>query len=112
MRIVVKVGTSTLEKDKLDLLNDCILNVNIPNTKIKGSKITKLGQRNYDNAMVEKINPFGQKYYWIGGKLMELDQDEDSDIACVKDGYISITPINIEMTNLRKFELLKDIKMI
>ena len=43
---------------------------------------------------------------------MELDQDEDSDIACVKDGYISITPINIEMTNLRKFELLKDIKMI
>jgi len=62
--------------------------------------------------MVEKINPFGQKYYWIGGKLMELDQDEDSDIACVKDGYISITPINIEMTNLRKFELLKDIKMI
>ena len=99
-------------KDKLDLLNDCILNVNIPNTKIKGSKITKLGQRNYDNAMVEKINPFGQKYYWIGGKLMELDQDEDSDIACVKDGYISITPINIEMTNLRKFELLKDIKKI
>ena len=99
-------------KDKLDLLNDCILNVNIPNTKIKGSKITKLGQRNYDNAMVEKINPFGQKYYWIGGKLMELDQDEDSDIACVKDGYISIIPINIEMTNLRKFELLKDIKMI
>ena len=99
-------------KDKLDLLNDCILNVNIPNTKIKGSKITKLGQRNYDNAMVEKINPFGQKYYWIGGKLMELDQDEDSDIACVKDGYISITPINIEMTNLRKFESLKDIKMI
>ena len=99
-------------KDKLDLLNDCILNVNIPNTKIKGSKITKLGQRNYDNAMVEKINPFGQKYYWIGGKLMELDQDEDSDIACVKDGYISITPINIEMTNLRKFELLKDMKMI
>ena len=99
-------------KDKLDLLNDCILNVNIPNTKIKGSKITKLGQRNYDNAMVEKINPFGQKYYWIGGKLMELDQDEDSDIACEKDGYISITPINIEMTNLRKFELLKDIKMI
>ena len=99
-------------KDKLDLLNDCILNVNIPNTKIKGSKITKLGQRNYDNAMVEKINPFGQKYYWIGGKLMELDQDEDSDIACVKDGYISITPINIEMTNLIKFELLKDIKMI
>ena len=99
-------------KDKLDLLNDCILNVNIPNTKIKGSKITKLGQRNYDNAMVEKINPFGQKYYWIGGKLMELDQDKDSDIACVKDGYISITPINIEMTNLRKFESLKDIKMI
>ena len=99
-------------KDKLELLNDCILNVNIPNTKIKGYKITKLGERKYDNVMEERISPFGQKYFWIGGKLRELDQDEDSYINCVNNGYISITPFNIEMTNLRKFKILKDLEII
>lgn len=99
-------------KDKLNLLNDCILNVNIPNTKIKGSKITKLGERKYDNVMEERISPFGQRYFWIGGNIRELDQDEDSDITCINDGYISITPVNIEMTNLKKFEILKDIEIL
>ncbi len=99
-------------KDKLDLLNDCILNVNIPNTEVKGSKITKLGERKYDNVMEERVSPFGQKYYWIGGTIKELDQDKDSDIVCVNEGYISITPVNIEMTNLEKFNILKNIDII
>lgn len=99
-------------KDKLHLLNDCILNVNIPNTEIKGFKITKLGERKYDNVMEERVSPFGQKYFWIGGTIRNIDQDEDSDITCVDEGYISITPVNIEMTNLNKFEKLKEIKMI
>ena len=44
--------------------------------------------------------------------MKELEQDEDSDIACVNEGYISITPVNIEMTNLNKINILKNIKMI
>ncbi len=99
-------------KDKLDLLNDCILNVNIPNMTVKGCKITKLGERKYDNVLEERISPFGQRYFWIGGDIRELEQDEDSDITCVNDGYISITPVNIEMTNLEKFERLKDVKIL
>ena len=99
-------------KEKLDLLNDCILNVNIPNTKVKGSKITKLGERKYDNVIEERISPFGQRYFWIGGNVKELNQDEESDITCVNNGYISITPVNIEMTNMNKFEILKDIKIL
>lgn len=99
-------------KDKLDLLNDCILNVNIPNTKVRGSKITKLGERKYDNVMEERISPFGQKYYWIGGSIKELEQEKESDIVCVNEGYISITPVNIEMTNLDKFNLLKNIEIM
>ena len=99
-------------KDKFDLLNDCILNVNIPATEIKGYKITKLGKRCYDQVMEERISPFGQKYLWVKGTMKELEQDEDSDIACVNEGYISITPVNIEMTNLNKINILKNIKMI
>lgn len=96
-------------KDKLDLLNDCILNVNIPNTEIKGTKITKLGERKYDNAMEERVSPFGSRYFWIGGTIKDLEQDEDSDITCINNGYISITPVSIEMTNLTKFKRLKDL---
>lgn len=96
-------------KDKLDLLNDCILNVNIPNTEIKGTKITKLGDRKYDNAMEERLSPFGKKYFWIGGNIKDLKQDEDSDITCINNGYISITPVSIEMTNVAKFKTLKDL---
>lgn len=99
-------------KDKLDLLKDCILNVNIPNTKVKGWKVTKLGERKYENVMEERISPFGQRYFWIGGNIKDIDQDEDSDITCVNNGYISITPVNIEMTNLSKFEILKNIKIL
>ena len=82
------------------------------NSKIKGYKITKLGERKYDNVMEERISPFGQRYFWIGGNIKDLEQDEDSDITCIKEGYISITPVNIEMTNLDKFKILKDLKMI
>ena len=96
-------------KDKLDLLNDCILNVNIPNTEIKGTKITKLGERKYDNAMEERVSPFGNRYFWIGGTIKVLEQGEDSDITCINNGYISITPVSIEMTNLAKFKTLKDL---
>ena len=44
--------------------------------------------------------------------MKELEQYEDSDIACVNEGYISITPVNIEMTNLNKINILQNIKMI
>lgn len=99
-------------KDKLYLLNDCILNVNIPNTDVKGWKVTKLGERKYDNVMEERISPFGQRYFWIGGNIKHMEQDEDSDITCINNGYISITPINIDMTNLKKIQALKDMKIL
>ena len=99
-------------KEKLHLLNDCILNVNIPSTEVKGYKVTKLGERKYDNVMEERVSPFGQRYFWIGGEIRELEQDKDSDITCVNEGYISITPVNIEMTNLDKFEVLSNMEMI
>ena len=62
--------------------------------------------------MEERVSPFGQKYYWIGGNIKELEQDKDSDIICVNEGYISITPVNIEMTNLDKFNILKNMEIM
>ena len=96
-------------KDKLDLLNDCILNVNIPNTKIKGSKITKLGRRVYNNVMDDRQSIRGQRYVWMGGDLEDIKQDKDSDIFAVENGYISITPVHINMTETNRIEELKEL---
>ena len=92
-------------KDKLNILNDCILNVNIPNGEVKGTKITRLGERKYENVLEERVSPHGKRYFWIGGKVKELEQENDSDIIAIEEGYITITPVNIDMTNNKKIEI-------
>ncbi|RDY23926.1 5'/3'-nucleotidase SurE [Romboutsia maritimum] len=99
-------------KDKLHLLDDCVLNVNIPNKEVKGYKITKLGTREYENDVIERVNPHGKKYLWIGGRMKETKQEEDSDVKAVNDGYISITPVNIDMTCRKKIDILKNEKLL
>ncbi|HSQ89795.1 5'/3'-nucleotidase SurE [Romboutsia sp.] len=98
-------------KDKLEILDDCVLNVNIPSEDIKGFKITKLGERKYENVMEERFSPYGKRYFWMGGKVKELEQEQDSDIVAVEKGYISVTPVNIDMTNLGKINVLKEINI-
>lgn len=96
-------------KEKLDILNDSILNINIPKGEVKGKKITVLGDRKYENVLEERFSPYGNRYFWVGGKVKSVEQEENNDIDCVEDGYISITPVNIDMTNRKKIKDLKDI---
>ena len=95
-------------KDKLDLLEDCILNVNIPYGEVKGTKITVLGERIYENSLEERISPRGKRYFWISGEVKTVEQHPDSDITAIEEGYITITPVNIDMTNNKKIDILKD----
>ncbi|WP_270941076.1 5'/3'-nucleotidase SurE [Romboutsia lituseburensis] len=106
---VVKIVENV--KDKLDMLDDCILNVNIPNKEIKGTKITVLGERKYENVMEERYSPYGKRYFWIGGKIKNIEQVENNDIDCVEEGYISITPVNIDMTNKNKVNYIKNLNI-
>lgn len=106
---VVKIVDSV--KDKLNILEDCILNVNIPNKEIKGTKVTVLGERKYENVMEERYSPYGKRYFWIGGKIKNIEQVENNDIDCVEEGYISITPVNIDMTNKNKVNYIKDLNI-
>lgn len=94
-------------KDNMDIFNDCILNINIPNKEIQGTRVTVLGDRKYENVMEERVSPHGQKYFWVGGKVKELDQESNSDIIAMEQGFISITPVNIEMTNKNKLSVLE-----
>ena len=97
---------------KTNIFDDCILNINIPNDNIKGYKITKLGTREYENVIDERKSPHGKRYVWIAGKVKKLDQQEDSDIKAIEEGYISITPINIDMTNYNKIDILNNMNLL
>ena len=99
-------------KNDMHIFDDCILNVNIPDKDVKGFKITKLGIRKYENDIEERLSPYGKRYVWIGGKIKEIVQEENSDISATENGYISITPINIEMTNMNKIEILKNMDLL
>ncbi|MBI5810050.1 MAG: 5'/3'-nucleotidase SurE [Deltaproteobacteria bacterium] len=87
---------------------DTLLNVNVPSVKsIKGYKITKQGKRFFSDVVVEKIDPRGRKYYWIGGDIERWEGGREADFYAVSKGYVSITPIHLDMTNYSSIEELK-----
>jgi 5'-nucleotidase len=76
-----------------------LLNVNVPLGKPKAPKITRQGHRRYHDELIERIDPNGKPYYWIGGGPPTGDVEEvGSDIWAVAQGHISITPIRLDMT--------------
>lgn len=93
------------------LPDDTLLNVNIPDLdrdEIKGIKVTRQGKRVYGEPIVEKVDPRGKKYYWIGGDELGSLDIENSDIAAVRDGYVSVTPISLDLTNYGFLEQLRE----
>ena len=80
------------------------LNINIPPVpwpEIRGVKVTRLGKRVYHDVIVEKRDPRGKLYYWIGGEDVTWEPDESSDKSAVKAGFVSLTPLTLELTNYR-----------
>jgi len=77
-----------------------LLNVNVPTTPIKGVKITRQGHRIYRDKLVELVDPMGRPYYWIGGDRPTGHVEEvGTDVWAVDQGYVSITPIRLDMTD-------------
>jgi 5'-nucleotidase len=77
------------------------LNVNVPclpPEKITGVTITRLGRRVYRDVLIKRQDPRGRPYYWIGGEPPGWHLDEGTDIWAVANGYVSITPIHLDMT--------------
>ncbi len=97
-----KIASKLVRKIMKDPLpQNVLLNINVPNTrgeKIKGYKFTRQGKRQYGDSIIEKVDPRGEKYYWIGGDLLGDMPIENSDIQAVQQGYISITPIQLDLT--------------
>lgn len=95
---------------------DILLNINIPKVKkmneLKGVKITKLGVKKYRNNFEERKDPRGNAYYWLAGELIDDEIREDTDIYAVRNGYTSITPLNIDLTGYKKMEKMIEWNLI
>lgn len=79
-----------------------LLNINIPNisaAECRGERITRQGKRVYEEAVVEKIDPRGREYYWIGGNNLKWEDEPDTDFEAVSRGQVSITPLRLDLTD-------------
>jgi 5'-nucleotidase len=93
---------------------DTLLNVNVPalsTEQLRGFRITRQGKRRYGDAIVEHHDPRGRKYYWIGGDDLGFVPGEGTDCTAVADGYISITPLHIDLTNYASITALGDLTL-
>lgn len=78
-----------------------VLNVNVPYLaweEIKGFQITRMGTRIYLDELVERADPRGRAYYWIGGDAPTGKRESGTDFGALKEGYVSVTPISLDLT--------------
>lgn len=92
------------------LPRDTLLNVNVPNLPpeaIQGVAVTRQGRRVYSETVVRKIDPRGKAYYWIGGTDPAWERPGGTDYEAVSSGWISLTPLHLDLTNYQAIDELK-----
>ncbi len=99
-KLVLKLNTHRLPAQT-------ILNVNVPDLpleKIRGIEVTRLGKRHCDKPIVKDTDPRGRPIYWIGPPGSEADAGPGTDFYAVTQGFVSITPMHLDMTHYKIFE--------
>jgi 5'-nucleotidase len=79
-----------------------ILNVNfpaVPESLIKGIKICRQAYAKYEEDFVERHDPNNKKYYWLTGKFVNFDKGRDTDVWALEHNYVSVVPVQFDMTN-------------
>jgi 5'-nucleotidase len=83
-----------------DLVPGMLLNVNVPGGEPDGYSVTRLGKHSYGSEVVEKVDPRGRKYYWIGGNEYQHEDIPGSDCNVVlRQRRISVTPLQLDLTD-------------
>lgn len=75
-----------------------LVNVNVPAGEPRGVRVVRLGKRRYGELVVEKADPRGRPYYWIGSTIPVGEPEEGTDITAVAEKYISMTPLHLDLT--------------
>ncbi len=97
---------------EMGMPEDTYLNVNIPNLsreEVKGIKVTRQGRRDYREKVFKYRAPYGETLYWIAAEQFGWSAEEGTDYWAVMNGYISVTPLQLDLTNYRA---LKEIKFM
>lgn len=105
--VVIKKLIKNLQKNPLAA--DTILNINVPDLpleQIKGIEVTRLGQRHKSEPVIKEKDPRGRPIYWIGPPGAEQDGGEGTDFHAVRNGYISITPLQVDLTHYDSLDMV------
>jgi 5'-nucleotidase len=85
--------------ENFDLPPNSIWNVNFPECEPKGLRMTTQGRRRYFDLMEQRLDPRGKPYFWIGGDGgPEYQAGEGTDVEAVQDGYVSLTPLRMDLS--------------
>lgn len=86
-----------------------LLNINVPATPIAGIRLTRMGRRHYDaNEVEQRRDPYGRPYYWLGGSHPIDEEDPDTDVGAIRHGFVSVTPISLDLTHYAFLAALHD----
>lgn len=87
------------------------LNVNIPPQKsgqIRGVRVCRQARARWKEAFDERIDPYGERYFWMAGNFHYLDNGEDNDIWAIQNNYVSVVPTQVDMTSHQSITELKN----
>jgi 5'-nucleotidase len=86
------------------------LNLNVPSVKrenIKGVKVTRQGMAPFEEIFLERMDPRNHPYYWMDGRKLDLQEDDDTDDTALREGWISITPVQYNLTSEKSINIIK-----
>ncbi|MEO7985451.1 MAG: 5'/3'-nucleotidase SurE, partial [Gemmatimonadales bacterium] len=92
---------------RLNFPEHMLLNINLPNvpaSDVRGIKVTKLGSRYFSESLTRMKDPWGHEIFWIGGGTITWTGTDNSDHLAVAEGYISVTPLHMDLTNYSLIE--------
>jgi 5'-nucleotidase len=105
-----RIARDFVERDFAMLQRPYLLNVNIPNLpyeEIKGARATRLGKRHESEPVIKTQDPHGREIFWIGPAGKARDAGEGTDFHAVAQGYVSVTPLQIDLTHNAQLDILK-----
>ena len=88
-----------------------LLNINlppIPASDVQGIKVTSLGSRFFSESLSRMKDPWGREIFWVGGGTITWTGGTESDHSAVHEGYISITPLHMDLTNYKLLETVRE----
>lgn len=93
-----------------DVAASTLLNINLPGIpadEVKGVRVVRLGSRFFQNSITRHQDPWGRDVFWVGGGTITWTGEQDTDHAVVRDGYVAITPLHLDLTAHAQLEMVR-----